>query len=206
MVKKKKIVIICSLIVVFTLVGVGTFVYYNNKISNNLNSSETTIKDDEKTAEIDVSDADNSDDLSKQEEVEESIEKTESDVSTNETTNNSSNNVTSSSSKSTSNSTQNISSNNSKNNQTQNSSQSTQTQTETSENNTQQQVKDPNAVDTSHPLYPSHHGVINYQTLSECNDAGFDKAFADSSISSFSCVEVYSNAGNVLGYYLEIRY
>lgn len=205
MVKKKKIIIICSLIVVFTLAGVGTFVYYN-KVSNNLNSSETTIKDDEKTDEIDVSDTDNSDDLSKQEEVEESIEETEIDVSTNDTTNNSSSNVTSSSSKNTSNSTQNSSSNNSKNNQTQNSSQSTQTQTETSENNVQQQVKDPNAVDTSHPLYPSHHGVINYQTLSECNDAGFDKAFADSSISSFSCVEVYSNAGNVLGYYLEIRY
>jgi cytoskeletal protein RodZ len=66
---------------------------------------------------------------------------------------------------------------------------------------------DLNAIDTNDILYPSHHGNIQYSTQESCNNAGFEKNFADlEHISGFSCVPVYSIGRSILGYYLEIRY
>lgn len=66
-------------------------------------------------------------------------------------------------------------------------------------------TQNPNRVDTNDIFYSNHHGVIQYSTFNDCNNAGFQKALDDESIKSFSCIEVRAINRNILGYYLEIR-
>lgn len=73
---------------------------------------------------------------------------------------------------------------------------------------TQAHQKDPNAIDTTHPLYNRHHGNIQYQANEEeiCKNRSKEVAWEDPNIKYTSCVKIYSNSGNILGYYLEKTY
>lgn len=98
------------------------------------------------------------------------------------------------------------SSSNNINNGTNNNLQKTETKNNTDSTVSDNSNVDLNAVDTKHILYPSHHGQIDYKDLNSCNNGGFERQDNDSSILSFSCIEVYSVGGSVLGYYLELHY
>ncbi len=211
--KKYKIIIGCSVLLAI-LVIVGLFCYFNHK--NNTNAQlENNIKERKVKTSKENKTKDNTDN----EKVTSNVDNKEENVTKENAVSSSSNNQKETKKSNTSTSTNSAvkksnTSNNTKNNQTQNYStnNSSQNNSQNSQKNPStdktptQPEKDPNAVDTTDPLYPSHHGIINYSTLNECNDAGFDKSFDDPNIFSFSCIEVHSNAGNILGYYLEIRY
>ena len=122
------------------------------------------------------------------------------------------------------NSSNNNQTNNNRTNSSQTNTQTSNSQTNNSQtsNNTNNQntqpAQNPNAVDTSNPNYSRHHGQISQcvdpadnvlkkmNSFSLCNECGFDAQDKDPSITSFSCVEVVSNSGSVLGYYLEKHY
>lgn len=213
--KKTKFIILIGVIVLLIIIFfLSNFILYKTghdsliwKIDkeDKQKSDKNIDKDKEDRGKVE----ENKDVQDEEEEESNSVEST--DNKKEEKTSSKQKNSTSSyNSPSTSSGNTNATTNKNNNNTQNNTTPSTTTPPSSSNTNTsstpQQPAKDPNAVDTTHPLYPSHHGTINYYTLSDCNNAGFDKSFADPSISSFSCVEVYSNAGNVLGYYLEIRY
>lgn len=211
--KKTKFIILIGITVsLFIIFFLANFIVYKTghnsliwKIENKQKDKNPEKKKNQTDKEVKIETEQNDESVSNNDEKNENVSGVDStNTTSNSASVNSSNNGTSKSN----------SYNNNSNSHTSSavtppsSSTNTNNSTSTSSNpqTPQQPAKDPNAVDTTHPLYPSHHGVINYYTLEDCNNAGFDKSFADSNISSFSCIEVYSNAGNVLGYYLEIRY
>lgn len=215
--KKTKFIIligiIVSLLVIFLLVNFIIYKTGHNSLIWKIENKQSENKQNDKQEEKKKHQSDkeekeleqNDESVSKNDEKNENIYGVDStNTTSNSASTNSSNNGTSKSNGYTSNSNNNTSSKVTPPSSSTNTNSST--STPSNPQTPQQPAKDPNAVDTTHPLYPSHHGVINYYTLEDCNNAGFDKSFADPNISSFSCVEVYSNSGNVLGYYLEIRY
>lgn len=209
--KKHKIIIGIAIFVILLIIGgIFYFLHYQddidsklknknekNKITNekkevdnNINEKETIkIYDDKENKTVSSS-------SNKQNEIKKSDTKTNNNSNSNSSVKKDNNK--------TNNKTQNYSTNNSN----QNNSNYNQDNASTSTNkNPTPPTQDPNAVDTTHLLYSTHHGHIDSPSLQECNLLGEKKQIASNyKVTSWSCVEVYAISGKVLGYYLELHY
>ena len=192
--KKKKIIfIILGICLIISLLLLCVF--HDNKVETK--SSKTETKEEKNTTKNDKI---NDKEETKKEETKVNEEKVEQKEDTKETNNSNEN-----SSQTTKNTTsQSTSNNNQQTNQNTTNKQNTNTQTTPKTSNTPKQ--DPNAVDTTHPLYSRHHGQITHSDFGICNQAGKEKMLSDPTVERWSCVEVWAVGDYVLGYYLELHY